>query len=766
MIRRRPGKLGSSLPSALAWLLLLGTLPAPLAGQVGREEVAAVDFQGNTAFTDQELEGAILTQATSCPFLLKVTCAVGLGWGRDVYYYSPRTVQVDVLRLTELYRAHGYREVSVDTLVSRDDQSVSVRFWIEEGEPLVVGSLGLEGDPVDPALELERNLPLRPGDPLSFLLMQETLDTLTARLKDSGYGRAEVFKRFRRMAESDSADVYYTVYLGPRTTFGPISVITSRLEGGSEVPGVLEEGVVLGRLPFSEGQVYRERQIREAQRSLYQLDIVTRAHVGEDTTVAYVDSIIPVRIEVFEGDRHRVRTGGGLNSADCVNVEGRWASRNFYGGGRTLQVRGGVSNLLASTLQSTPLCDQAGTGEFGQLNWLVGVDFNQPTLFSPNTRFSAGVFGERQSLRNIFVRDAFGLDVGLSRSLGRNAFLNLRLRPQLNRLDAAEVILCATFSACEPEDINVLQGANWLSPVALSFTQDRTDALFSPRSGFRALVDLEAAGGMTGSDYSYFRAVADGSLYKSLDPSTVLAVRLRAGRIEPGAFEALPLVGGQAVEVVPPQKRFYGGGANSVRGFAQSTLGPRSLSTGVGQLLRRPANGQAPACQPTEIRTLTCDGSPLVGRDPFQVRPIGGLATVEGSVELRFDFSGGVFGGAAFLDFGQVWPADFDVQDLEFSPGIGFRYNTLFGPVRLDLAYSFRSQEALQLVTSQIRPFDPVVDSESDRINIAPRGSPAELIDWVISDNLALLQPRILFGDDPGFSFRRFQIHFSIGQAF
>ncbi|MDH3222842.1 MAG: BamA/TamA family outer membrane protein, partial [Gemmatimonadota bacterium] len=741
--------------------------------QVGREEVASVDFVGNVAFADAELHRAILTEATSCPLILSVTtCALGFDWGRSLFYYSPRTVEVDVLRLTELYRAHGYRAVQVDTLITRSDGRVSVGFLIDEGEPLVVGSLALEGDSVDASLGLGRNLPLRRGDPLSFLLMQETLDTLTARLKDSGYGRAEVFKGFRRLAESDSADVYYTVYLGPRTRIGPITISQRRFEDGEEVPGVLDDQVILGRLPFAEGQIYRQRQIREAQRSLYQLDIVTRARVEEDTVSTLPDSLIPVRIEILEGDLHRVRAGGGLNSAECANVEGRWASRNFYGGGRTIQVRGGVSNLLASTLQPTPLCDQAGTGEFGRLNWSVGIDFNQPTFFSPATRFFAGVFGERQSLRNIFVRDAFGLDFGLSRSVGGNAFVNLRLRPQLNRLDAAEVILCATFSACEPEDINVLQGANWLSPVALSFTQDRSDRLFSPRSGFRALLDLEAASGITGSDYSYVRAVADGSLYQSLDQSTVLALRLRAGRIEAGAFEALRTLGGQPLEIVPPQKRFYAGGANSVRGFAQSTLGPRSLSVGVGQLLRRPAPGHAPACQPTEIRTLTCDGSPLVEQNPFTVRPIGGLATFEGSVELRFDLSDGVLGGAAFVDVGQVWPTGFDFRDLELTPGIGLRYNTLFGPVRLDLAYSFRDQEPLRVVTSQIRPYLQGQDDEGDRINIAPPNTHSscpcapEPIDWVISDDLALLSPRVLFGDDPGFSLRRFQIHFSIGQAF
>lgn len=748
--------------------VLACVFPVSLAGQVGREELVSVEFTGNTAFNDGELGRAILTQPTGCPFPLSITCALGLDWGKDYYYYSPRTLEMDLLRITELYRAHGYRAVAVDTVVTRrSDEKVEVTFQVAEGEPLVVGSLSFDGDSVDGSFRLRNDLPLQTGDPLSFLLMEETRDTLTQRLKNSGYGRAEVFKRFRRLAGSDSADVFYTVYLGPLTRYGPIQVEARRLEDGQEVEGRLTDDVILGRLPFTEGQLYRERQIREAQRSLFELDLVTRALVEADTTGASTDSIIPVRVEVLEGDLHRVRTAGGLNSADCVNVEGRWSSRNFYGGGRTLQVRAGVSNLLAGSLQPTPLCAQAGTGEFGRVNWVVGVDFNQPTFFSPRTRFFAGIFGERQSLRNIFVRDAFGLDFGLSRSVGRNAFLSLRLRPQLNRLDAAEVILCATFSACDPEDIDVLQGANWLSPVALTFNQDRTDQLFSPTNGFRALVDVEAANGLTGSDYTYVRGVVDGSFYQAVDDGAVLALRFRAGRIEPGGFEGLQFLGGQPIEIVPPQKRFYGGGANSVRGFAQSTLGPRSLSVAVGQLLRRPDLNQPPACQPTEIRTLTCDGAPLVTSSPFQVRPIGGLATVEGSVELRFDLGEGLFGGAAFLDVGQVWPSDFELGELELTPGVGVRYNTLFGPVRLDVAYSFRDREPLRLVTSQIRPWVAGEDDEADRINIAPgRDDPPELIDWVISDDLALLEPLVLFGDDPGFSFRRFQIHFSIGQAF
>ena len=125
-----------------------------------------------------------------------------------------------------------------------------------------------------------------------------------------------------------------------------------------------------------------------------------------------------------------------------------------------------------------------------------------------------------------------------------------------------------------------------------------------------------------------------------------------------------------------------------------------------------------------------------------------------------------MLGGVAFVDVGQVWPREFDLGDLEVSPGIGLRYNTLFGPIRADLAYSFRGQEPLQVVTSQIRPFAPLSDAAPDRIDIGPKGGPRELIAWVVSEDLAILGPAVLFGDRPGLSFRRFQLHFSVGQAF
>ena len=747
------------LVGAIAGFCAAGSY-APASGQAAREEITTVDFTGNVAFSDAELERAVTTKASSCPLVLAVsTCAFGIDWGRDRSYFSSRVLTDDVERLRWLYLAHGFRGVEVEpAVVHHNDGTLSITFQISEGVPFRVGSVNFTGDTLpSSALGPEWTFPVGVGDPLSPLLLEEASDTLTLQLRNMGYASADVFNGFYLATGSDTATVTYRVELGPVTTFGSVRVTGSRL---------LDEEVILDRLPFREGQLFQERQIREGQRSLHELDIVARALVQRDTARIEVDSVMPIRVEVEEGDARRVRTGGGFNSAECLNFEGRWTSRNFYGGGRTLQAQASVSNLLASYLQSTPLCSQAGTGNFGRVNWLVGVDFNQPTFFSRRMNFLAGLFAERQSRKNIFVRDAFGLEFGLSRGLGANSFMNVRFRPQVSRLAAAEVTLCATFLACSPSDIEVLSSTNWLSPVAVSFNRDETDELFNPTQGFRAVVDLEFADKVTGSDYAYFRAFADGSLYTGIDSRTVLALRVRAGRIRPGGFDGSLSPEGRFAEIVPSQKRFYGGGANSVRGFAQSTLGPRSLSIGVEELLRRRGQAGQPTCLPAAVLALTCDGSPLAGSDLYQLRPIGGLATLEASAELRFELSDGLLDGAAFVDVGQVWPQGMALGDLEVSPGVGIRYNTLFGPVRLDVAYTFRDQEALQIVTSQIRPYVPSQDEQSDRIDIGPSHAPGEFIDWVVSEDLALLGPAVLFGDDPGFSLRRFQIHFSIGQAF
>jgi outer membrane protein insertion porin family/translocation and assembly module TamA len=313
---------------------------------------------------------------------------------------------------------------------------------------------------------------------------------------------------------------------------------------------------------------------------------------------------------------------------------------------------------------------------------------------------------------------------------------------------------------CDPVQAAVLQGFNWLAPVEVAYSQDRRDQVLNPRRGYFWVASAGHASALTGSDFRYNRAGGEIAGYAMRAPF-VFASHIRLGWLDEREFRGLGGTGA-TVDVVPPQVKLFAGGANSVRGFAQNRVGPRVLTVPVESLVGDRGT-VGPVCIPDAIADRSCDAGDL--RDAaFEVRPTGGNFLLEASIETRFPLSGPQLEGAVFLDVGQVWddPGHVSLSEFEFSPGIGVRYLTPIGPVRIDIGYRFRREEALRVVTSGVRPFDATTDAPGDRLT-GPGGNPLE---WVRTDDLALLDPRVLYGETNLWSFGRLQLHFSIGQAY
>lgn len=746
--RRGRRERGRRAVRAASVLLVLVAGAEGLDAQVARPEVREIRFVGNLRFSRRELAAAIMTRETSCrSWVLEPLCGLGLDRALERRSFDPREFRRDVARLDLFYYMRGYREATVDTVVERSPGAVALTFRIREGEPVVVQELRVVGREGALDGELTRNLPLREGGPLSTIALEASRDTLLRRLRNAGFFHADVLASYEIPRDAPrSARVTLELVPGPRSYFGPVGV-----EGAREV----SEGVVRRMLPFRPGDPYSEDRVFQAQRNLYGLQIFTHASI-EPLETAPFDSVIPHVVRVNEGNVHRVRAGAGLSTADCVNAETRWSSRSFLGGARILQVRGRVSNVLADQLSGTPLCEASGSGIYGKINWLASAEFTQPWLLSPKNSFNLAVYAERQSLPDVFVRRALGVNAAIVRVIGRRSLLTLSYRPQLAELDAAEIFFCTSFEVCSPRDVADLQAANWLSPVGITLSRDRTNRVFAPTAGYTALLDLEHASPLTGSQYAYNRVVADLTVYQELWSGWVLAVRLRPGALEPRPFGRLsPEV--RAAEVVHPQKRFYAGGPNSMRGFAQNQLGPRVLTVDVARLVD---DASAPTCSPQQIEDLSCEPEPLP-QGLFVARPMGGSALLEGSVELRLPVYGSALRGAAFLDFGQVWSDVNAVRlgEIEVAPGFGLRYFTPIGPVRVDVAYRSAGAAALPVVTTKLRPCEVTAGCESVVVRTA------DGTEWMRSSELApLAHPKLW---RPGRSFfDRLQIHFAIGQAF
>jgi hypothetical protein len=231
-----------------------------------------------------------------------------------------------------------------------------------------------------------------------------------------------------------------------------------------------------------------------------------------------------------------------------------------------------------------------------------------------------------------------------------------------------------------------------------------------------------------------------------------------------GRFEELG--GDGRTDLVHPQKRFYAGGANSVRGFAENRLGPRVLTADVADLLGVPEEGGEPACKPEEIQPFGCDPSD-VPDDAFSPRAVGGSVVLESNLEVRFPIIASIFQGVTFLDLGNVWfeRGELSLGDLEYTPGVGVRYFSPIGPIRVDVGYRFREGERLPVATSGVRPFDPERDDADDRIQVRTASGGQERIPWMRTNELTFLFRNALYGEDRSF-WSRLQLHFSIGQAF
>lgn len=737
---------------ALALACTGGLVAAPAGAQPLEPdslEVKEVRFVGAHTFPDALLRAAIETRASGCssPVLFAV-CWLGLA--RDRRYVDDGVLRQDSVRLTLFYWERGYREAVVDPDTVFEGGRAVVVFNIDEGLPVRLVSFEIVGaDEVLPPNAL-RNLPLRPGEPFSLIDYDATRDTLIGRLMNRGYARAEVLRSADIRTDSiREATVLYEVYPGTLARFGEIEV-----RGAEKV----SPSVIRRMLTIAPGDLYRRNELLRSQRNLFGLDILRHAQI---TAVLdhEPDSIVPVVVQVNEGDTHRVRVGAGISTAECANAEARWTSRNFFGGARRLELRGNVANVLAEELGAFP-CWDTGDGTYSKIAGALSADFVQPWFYSPLNTFNAGLFLERRSLPEVFVRTALGGYVSISRRLDSRSTLTLAYRPELTKLNAAQdLFFCVSLVACADRDIQVLREPHWLAPVALTFARDESNALFAPTHGYILRLDVEHAARITGSDFAYSRFAAEWSGYWEIADDIVLAGRLRPAwaraTSEPGAGLGLH-----------PQRRFFSGGPASVRGYAQNRLGPKVVTVDASRFLALPDSLGGAGCSAARINDGTCDAGRLDQvRFPgaFEPRPTGGAAVFEGSAELRFPLVGTRLRGAAFLDFGQAWSRveDFGSGGLIWTPGFGVRYFTPIGPIRVDLGYNPGRAESVRVITTEV-----CEQTESGCVPITGDGplDPSRLRN---TSTLRLLDRAILWDPNPRDEIlRRFQLHLSIGQAF
>lgn len=265
----------------------------------------------------------------------------------------------------------------------------------------------------------------------------------------------------------------------------------------------------------------------------------------------------------------------------------------------------------------------------GELEQSLTTLFSKPRFIRTDQTLLAGVRVLREET-DAYRETNLGSGVALER--------------ELNELWTGKLGLTLELSdITENQDDRTL----WMFGVPASLVRDSRDDELNPTRGTRLAVGMAPI--LTAGDERIVFLITEvgASAYKSVqrDDRIVLAARTRVGSIL-----------GQSRADIPASKRFYAGGGGSIRGYQYQRVGP-----------------------------LDDQNDPIGGRSVFEV-----------SGEVRFRLTERI-GLVPFVDGGTVFTnPDFTTEEdatIRWSAGLGGRYYTAIGPVRLDIAFPINKRK-------------------------------------------------------------------------
>jgi outer membrane protein insertion porin family len=719
-VRKRP---------ATAALLLVLLVLAPAIGFASHTEIR-VDSRTEIKKIDFRFDGKNISSAKELRKQLTLNPLRQPSWWRRIasllplvpkhvsYRLEPLLLQENVVILRTFLHNSGFpqAEVGYELTPAKEPNTYELTFLVHEGPELIIRDLrftDFEANPLQVSGEageefkgIQERFQRIIGRRWSDISRRNQEGRLTRWWKDRGYA----FPRVAIHAEVDSVRsecaVVFQIEPGPASYIGDVTLT------GNEA---LADNVILRELPFNAGDVYQAKDLDEGERMIQSLDLVRLASVA--VTDSTDPSRLPVTVRVSEG-KHRMITGeAGYDSESGITAEASWAHRNFTGGARVLTVAA-VANTGWWALIDQP-----------DIRYRGSVTLRQPFVVDRRLSLSFGPFIERRD----DVQDRSWEFGGNATFLYERAQLrSVALAYEIARrkideykigfVTAGDIDLLSLLALNAQGALDSLGARIDRSEVTLSATLGTLPEPNRRRSSalFRPAIRVTTPSGV--NDKEYLRLDGTLSGFYPLRRNIGLAGRVTGGRIYPfgKSIPATPEEEGNTAFLRLRDISFTAGGIDDVRGWENRLMGPKF----------------------PDIRFREQGDSVVAFTDGYV--PIGGLARLSATVELRLPFPGlgPSWGTHMFLDAGRVWTGD-----ERFAPGIvldeeerffygtggGVDFLTSVGAIRLAMGYKL-NPSTLDLVDSE------------DALQAALEERPA--------------------GDLPRDNRRRWQLHFSFSSSF
>ena len=649
-----------------------------------KHKVTTVDFTGNKYFTEDILRERARVQAA------------------DAYVrsgkFSQALVNADVSSIESIYRANGFSSVKVTPTVKDVDTdkdgkplkvaSILVSYAVSEGPQQTFGAVNLAGVDASREAEIHGLLNTQSGQPFSLITLSGDRDVVLEYYVSHGFDQAKVeIKQNLETKDATKTDVTLAVVEGQQVFVD--KVLLSGLHR-TKAKVVDDEIQLHARDPLDQSALL------QTQRNLYNLALFNEVVAAVQNPLGHTPEK-NVLVQTTEAKRWDVTYGFGFEAQTGTPTRGMIseASKILLGDTNvpySQEGRKGVSPRISADISRINLF---GTQKsltlhtaYGLLQQIATLSFNNPDLLG-NKNLSAQVTGGYTNVQNIstFAASTLQGDFRVTQKYHRTDTFIYDFQYRRVKVDPASLQISGDLIPQLSLPVRVGgPGFTWIHDKRTPSPIDATKGWYNSFQEFYASSKF-------GSQVDFNRVDVTNSTYHSFGKQKQRYVFARSTRfgfenvfgpnpnVALAACAGVLLTTNPGCTAVPLPERLYAGGASSHRGFPINGAGPRDLQTGY------PVGGTAAFVNSFELRM------------PPPVLPI-----VGSSVNfVLFHDMGNVFQNASdlFPSFGRFHQPDQDTcrnvskaigtcnfNYFSHAVGLGARYNTPVGPIRVDFSYN------------------------------------------------------------------------------
>jgi outer membrane protein insertion porin family len=576
-------------------------------------KIRQINIVGNRAFKDDDLLD-----------LFQLTTPGWITWYTKNDQYSRQKLSADLETLRSHYLDRGYLDFNIDSTqvsITPDKADIYITINLTEGEQYKVSAVRFTGDLVLPEETYRELAMIKPGDVFSRENLTATNKALMDRLGNEGYAFANV--NAAPEVDKEKREVAFTIFVDPGRR-----VYVRRINVGGNTK--TRDEVVRREMRQFEGAWYDAEKINRSRTRIDKLGYFDEVTVETPAVPGSTDQV-DVNFSVKERATGNLTLGAGFSSSDKLVLSGSISQENVFGSGKSLSL--GLNTAKSGRTLSVSFTDPYYTVDGVSL----GYDVYHRT-YDPSDVSSVAAYKTVSTGAGLRVGFPIGEDDAINFGLGvdRTKLTTFTDSPQQYKN------FCIDFDCDDASGVGDVV-VNSLVATA-GWSSDKRDSFIYPRAGTYQRVFAEAA--VPPGKLRYLKLNYQYQHWFPIGSDHALMLNADLGWAR-----------GYGGKPLPFYKNFYAGGIGSVRGFEQSSLGPREGDDAIG-------------------------GTRLLAANAEYFFPLPGTGK-----DRSFRVS-------VFVDAGYVWGDGGKVEfgDMRYSTGLAFSWSSPVGPLKFSLAAPLKKQ--------------------------------------------------------------------------